>query len=276
MQTPVLDDRPASPDARRRRGWLAPVVAVAAGRPRRRHRLVAAHGPDPARAAGGGRPGPGDAFRVVLTPRADRRGRLRRREVRHRATSAASKGDASLEIDWYPASGYDSRYDRPAPTSPTRPPTAPPSTCWASGQHVGLLRRRPHGDPGRSRTGTWRRAAARPRSSTSPRLATCAWSTPTGSEAALPNDYVTDAERDSRIDAMLDGIDRGRAAAPAGMDRLDHLRPVRRPHHLGADVTGQIARLGRPVRRGRRMVVTRRRAGGRRDGDASTGRCRSR
>ena len=31
MQTPVLDDRPlATPDTRRRRGWLAPVAAAAA------------------------------------------------------------------------------------------------------------------------------------------------------------------------------------------------------------------------------------------------------
>lgn len=247
MQTPVLDDRPAaSPDARRRRGWLAPVAAAAAVA------VLAAgtawwagqHGPDPEPAppvAGG--PVPGDAFRAVLDAEGWTVEDVYDDAKYDTGDIGYSKGDASLEIDWYPASGYDSRYDdRRHITDPPSDGTSVdllglPASMWAySADDHTVIRSVENGHflEVRGSGLTEEQYVAL--------LGDLRLVDADGFEAALPNDYVTDAERDSRIDAMLDGIDRvAEPLLPAGMDRSSITSDQSDPYHLGADVTGQIA-----------------------------------
>ncbi|GAA1948701.1 hypothetical protein GCM10009798_04860 [Nocardioides panacihumi] len=151
-------------------------------------------------------------------------------------------GSATLSIDWYPASDYAQRYDS------RRRMTHPPS----DGRPVEVL-----GLPGRM----WSYTAddhtvLRPvqdghfleirGSGTSTQafidvLSRLRLVDAAGFDASLPKSFVTDAERNSKVDALLDGIGRyAQPLLPAGVSRDSITSEQSDPVHVGSDVINQV------------------------------------
>lgn len=252
MQTPVLDDRPlATPDTRRRRGWLAPVAAAAAVAVLAGGTAwwAGARGPDPETAppvAGGGPAtagAPADAYRAVLDAEGWTVEDVYDDAKQDTGDIGYSKDGASLEVDWYPAAGYESRYDDRRHI--TDPPSdgSPvdllglPSSMWAySADDHTVIRPVENGHflEVRGSGLTEQQYVAL--------LGQLRLVDADGFEAALPEGYVTTSERRGQIDEMLDGIAQvAKPLLPAGMDRSSITSDQTDPYHLGADVTGQVA-----------------------------------
>ncbi|WP_395657191.1 hypothetical protein [Nocardioides sp.] len=253
MRSPALDDRPvAAPETRRRHSWLAPVAAAAtvAALAAGSAWWASSGGPDPESTpvAGGGAQagapaGPDGAYRAVLEADGWTLESAYTDPTYETGEIGYAQGDRTLEIDWYPASDYDSRYDD------RRHITDPPSdgtpvdvlglrgSMWAySADDHTVIRPVEHGHYLEVR------GSGMDQQEYVALLRELRLVDADGFDAALPDGFVSNAERSSQIDAILDGIEaKAGTLLPAGVPRASITSDQSDPYQLGAEVTGQVA-----------------------------------
>ncbi|WP_296605307.1 hypothetical protein [Nocardioides sp.] len=247
MSTPVLDDRPAPTvrDERRPRGWLVPAAAAA---------VVAVLAAGTAWWAGStGRapestppvaavPEPG-SFRVVLDAPGWTIESAYEDSKNHSGEVGYVRGDASLQVNWYPASNYEDRFeDRRHITDPPSDGTPVEvlgltGSMWAysADDHTTIL-------PVEERHFLEVRGSGMDQEEYLALLGQLRPVDVAGFDAALPEEFVAQSERGDAIGAILDEIaaTAGRAL-PAGVSRSSVSSDQSDPYQLGAEVTGQVA-----------------------------------
>ena len=246
MRTPVLDDRPVdTPREHPRRGWLVPAAAAAAVA------VLAAGsawwasstGPDDVSAPQVAAVVPADAYRAVLDDEGWTVEDVYDDVEQGTGDIGYSMGGASVQIDWYPASGYDARYDdRRHLTDPPSDDTPVDllglgSSMWAySDQDHTVIR------PVENGHFLEVRGSGLTEQQYVDLLGRLRLVDLEEFEAALPDEFATSTERDARVSAILDGIEaQAGTLLPDGVARSSITSEQSDPYHLGADVTGQVA-----------------------------------
>ena len=154
-----------------------------------------------------------------------------------------SKGDATLRLDWYPAGGYDARYD--SRTRITDPPSdgtpvdvlGLTGRLWAHSEQDHTALRPVEGGTFLEVRGTGldERAFVA-------LLGRLRQVDQGGFEASLPDGFVGEGERDSQVAAMLDGVERyAHPLLPASVPRADITSDQSDPVQVGSDVANQVA-----------------------------------
>jgi hypothetical protein len=154
-----------------------------------------------------------------------------------------SNGDATMRIDWYPASGYDARYD--SRTRITDPPSdgTPVDVLgltghlWAHSEqdHTVLL-------PVEGGQFLEIRATGMDEATFVELLGRLRQVDQDGFDASLPDGFVGEGERDSRVAALLDGVERyAHPLLPASVRRADITSVQSDPVQVGSDVATQVA-----------------------------------
>ena len=244
MGAPALDDQPvvALP---RRRPWLAPVAAAA---------VVAALAAGSAWWASGTGPDPEPAPPLAATPRTgmfravlDAPGWTLDGVYENAGQDTGEigyrNGDATLKIDWYAASDYADRYES------RRHVTDPPSdgtptdvlglsgSMWAYADDDHTVIR-----PVQDGHFLEIRASGLDEQAYLALLGELRLVDADGFDAALPEGFVSNAERQSRIAGMLDEIARyADPLLPVGVSRASITSDQSDPYQLGAEVTSQVA-----------------------------------
>ena len=245
--TPVSADAPErerDDRAPSRRPWLAPAAAAA---------VVAAlvtgsawwagsiHTSPDLRPPAAASPQPG-AYRAVLE--ADGWTLDSAYEDSHGKTGEVGyrDGGATLKIDWYPASGYDERYDNRRgitdPPSDGRPVDVLglPSRMWAySADDHTVLR------PVENRHFLEIRGSGMDAQDFTNLLARIRLVDTDGFDASLPRNFVSKADRSSRVAAVLDGIGKyAHPLLPATVSRDSVTSEQSDPVQVGSDVANQV------------------------------------
>jgi hypothetical protein len=259
MRTPVLDDTLTARTARtagtRRHGrWLAPLAAAA---------TVAAlasapawwpeggQGPGRERPAAGGPAGQPSA-QPSAQPSGPRTGHLavidgggwtvdNVEQANDYGSISYARGRERFEITWSPASSYESYVRDREHISQPPAPGEPVEVLGAAGQ-LWAYSAQDHTVIREVEDGYWMeiRGAGMGRAEYLDLLASLRLVDEAGFEAALPEEFVTDGERGSEVQRILDEI-----TAVAGVGPYDGAAPIRSgesdPYHLGADVAGGYA-----------------------------------
>ncbi len=233
MSTPVLDDRPVAVPSGRHRGWLAPVVAAAVVA-----LLVAGSAwwattlrTDQQAAIASAPPG---AFYALL----DADGWTASAAYEYDADAGEvqyTNGTRSLQVDWYPASLYADRTEGGTPDDEVRVLGAP-AVLWTYSDDDHKAFSQPVNDHFLEIRGS-----GLPKADFLTLLDRVRVVTPAEFDAALPDGFVRNAEREHEIARMLDQIaDHAHPLLPEGVRRSSITSDQSDPYQLGAEVTGQV------------------------------------
>lgn len=247
MSTPVLDDRPTPVlrEERPRRGWLVPAAAAAVVAVLAAGTAWWASSTDPASESTppvATVPEPG-SFRAILEAPGWTLQNAYEDSRYHSGEVGYARGDASLQVNWYPASNYEDRFeDRRHITDPASDGTPVEvlgltGSMWAysADDHTTIR-------PVDERHFLEVRGSGMDQEEYLALLGQLRLVDVAGFDAALPDGFVGQSERADAIGTILDEIaaTAGRAL-PQGVSRSSISSDQSDPYQLGAEVTGQVA-----------------------------------